>query len=51
MEAQNNFFDEEVQEPIKSSQLSYISYSKQKEKSVSKAANNSSQERAQSEHI
>ena len=51
IEAQNNILDEEIQEPIDSFQLFYTSLNEQRERSVSKAADNSLQEGAQSEHF
>jgi len=48
MEIQNNFFDEDIQEPIDSSQLSYALDNKQAGKLVRLATNSSSQKRSQS---
>ena len=47
MEIQNNFLDEDIQEPINSFQLSYVSNNKQTDKLVRLATDNSSQKRSQ----
>ena len=47
IEARNNILDEEIQELIDSSYLSYASLNEQREKSVNKAFDNGFQERAQ----
>jgi len=47
MEIQSNFLDEDIQEPINSFQLSYVSNNKQTGKLVRLATENSSQKRSQ----